>query len=314
MNALFKFCRAVCTCRHKVVSLILNMHQGDYDYTAKLLFETDPISPVNLQAAPVFTAANIGNRQVFEALIIHSKIPLNTILRRKQEYEFSRPDGTTKHHVETPLSLILSKPQNYSLIDTLADFDKLDKCNHLTSIDLSHTRTSTLPVELFKLRNLYRINISNNKLSTLSVLRLPQNCWPNLLRDLNISYNSIEQIPLELFQLPCLETLNVSHNNLKALPVQWWATKSISMLDISFNVELTGLSLEDGGEDIPSSPRMLKSSPRMHPIHGEVSRKLSNYCIACRISNSLLKNLNASHCSFNEFPSFLALFFQTWRN
>ena len=306
-------CRAVCTVRHKVVSHILDMHHKDYDYTTKLLFERDSLSPAELQPPPIISAANIGNPKLFEALIIHSKIPPSTILKQKYKYKFSCPDSTVEYdHTETPLSLILSKQENYLLIDTLVDLDKADTCRHLiTLIDLSETRTNNLPVELFKLRNLYRINVSNNKLSTLSLLKLPQNCWPNLLQYLDISHNSLEQIPLEFFQLPCLQALNVSHNFLKTLPEQWWATKSISTLDISYNNHLTSLSLKDG--ELPSSTTLtpISSFSKTFPVnvHGKVSGKISNYCIACRTVNSLLKILNASQCSINKFPSFLALFF-----
>ena len=283
------------------------MHQEDYEYLTKLLFDIDPRSPKRLETAPVFTAANIGSSKLFEALIIHSKIPSSVILRQKQKCTFSFPDGTVKHHVDTPLSLILSRPENYSLIDTLVDLDESDSCKRLTSIDLSNTSTCNLPMDLFKLRHLYRINISNNKLSTLSLVNLPQKLWPNLLRDLNVSYNSLEQIPLDLFELPVLEILNVSHNSLKLLPEQWWDTKSICQLDISFNIHLESLSLKD----VKSSSSMMSSSSVSDTmrISGGVSGKLRPHSIAYRMNNCRLKNLNASHCSINKFPSFLALFF-----
>ena len=290
------------------------MHKEDYEYITKLLFEKDPFSSSGLEAAPIFTAANIGSPELFKALLIHNKIPLSIILRQKQEHTFDCPDGTGLRHVDTPLSLILSRPENYPLIDVLVDLDESNTCKHLTSIDLSHTRTRNLPVELFKLRHLYRINISNNKLSPLSLLQLPLNCWPNLLCDLDISYNFLEQIPSELFKLPCLEVLNVSHNSLKSLPERWWDTKSISMLNIAFNINLESLSLKVGSENTPSSPdHELSSSSRPRTlsvsIPGRVSRKLFDDSIACRMEKSPLNNLNASHCSINEVPSFLILFF-----
>ena len=291
---------------------ILAMHQDDHEYVTKLLFEIDPDSPGAhlLQTPPIFAAANIGDPKLFETLIYHSKVPPSTILKEKHVLEFNSPDGIIISHTDTPLSLILSKPQNYSLIDTLVALDKSDTCKLLTFIDLSHTRTCSLPVELFKLCNLYRINISHNKLSTLSLLKLPQNCWPNLLKDLNISYNSLEQIPSELFHLPCLEVLNVSHNSLKTLPERWWSTKSISVLVISFNADLTSLSLQDHGDDaLPSPTTPISSLFKSFPVPGKVSQKLSNYSIACRGNVSLLKSLDASHCNINKFPSFLALCF-----
>ena len=280
-----------------------------------LLFEMDPFSSTGLEAAPIFTAANIGSPELFKALIIHNKIPLSIILRQKQEYTFDCPDGTVIRHVDTPLSLILSRSENYPLIDALVDLDESNSCKHLTSIDLSHTRTCNLPVEIFKLRHLYRINISNNQLSPLSLLKLPQNCWPTLLHDLNISYNFLEQIPSELFKLPCLEVLKVSHNSLKSLPERWWEMKSISELDISFNIDLKSLLLiNDGGKHAPPSSELSDSSgsrtlPVSTPRPSTVDGKLFDDLITCRMGNSPLTKLNTSHCSINEFPRILALFF-----
>ena len=291
---------------------ILSMHQEDYEYITKLLFEADPVFPVGSQAAPIFVAANIGNPKLFETLIVHSKIPLSIILRQKQEYTFNSPDGIIKQHIDTPLSLIFSKSENYPLIDILVSLDETNSFKHLTSIDLSHTRTCSLPMELFKLRHLYCINVSNNKLSTLSLLQLPQNCWPNLLRDLNISHNSLEQIPSEFFKLPCLEILNVSHNSLKSLPEQWLATKSISRLDVSFNANLKSLAFNVGNEHIQPSPAIHKSSRSRAlsvSVPEKVNKKLNSHSIACKVRNSSLKNLNASHCGVNKFPSFLAMLF-----
>ena len=273
------------------------MHKEDYEYITMLLFEMDLFSSTGLEAAPIFTAANIGSPELFKALIIHNKIPLSIILRQKQEYTFNRPDGTVIRHVDTPLSLILSRPENYPLIDTLVDLDESNSDKHLTSIDLSHTRTHNLPVEIFKLRHLYRINISNNQLSPLSLLKLPQNCWPTLLHDLNISYNFLEQIPSELFKLPCLEVLKVSHNSLKSLPERWWEMKSISELDISFNIDLKSLLLiNDGGKHAPPSSELSDSSgsrtlPVSTPRRSTVDGKLFDDLITCRMGNSPLKSL-----------------------
>ena len=298
------------TNRCKLAFHILNMHKEDYEYIIKLLFEMDPFSSTGLNAAPIFTAANIGSPELFKALIIHNKIPLSIILRQKQEYTFNRPDGTVIRHVDTPLSLILSRPENYPLIDTLVDLDESNSCKRLTSIDLSHTRTCNLPVEIFKLRHLYCINISNNKLSPLSLLKLPQNCWPTLLRDLNISCNFLEQIPSELFKLPCLEVLKVSHNSLKSLPERWWEMKSISELDISNNIDLKSLLLEHSSPSSELSKSSGSGTLTMYtPRPGRVSEGLFDDSIACRMGNSPLRNLNASHCSINKFPSFLALVF-----
>ena len=261
------------------------------------MFKANPVFPIGQQAGSIFIAANIGDPQLFKTLIVHSRIPLSIVIRQKQEYTFSSPDGTKKQHVDTPLSLILSRPESYPLIDILVSLDESSSYKHLTSINLSHTRTCNLPVELFKLHHLCHINISNNNLSTLS---LPQSSWPNSLQDLNVSHNSLKEIPSEVFILPCLEVLNVSHNSLKSLPERWWATKSISMLNISFNSDLKSLALIDDNEHTQSSPTTSKSMAR-------------KFRIDFKMSNSPLKSLNASHCSINEIPNFLHYFFHIWR-
>ena len=137
---LMLFYRAVYAVRCKVIMHILVMHQDDYEYFTKLLFEIDPDSPGAhlLQTPPIFAAANIGDPKLFETLIFHSKIPPSTILKEKHVLEFNSPDGIVISHTDTPLSLILSKPQNYSLIDTLVALDKSDTCKLLTFIDLEH--------------------------------------------------------------------------------------------------------------------------------------------------------------------------------
>ena len=307
----------MCTNRDRVVSNILTMHQEDYEYINNLLFELDPDSPVESQAAPIFTAANIGSCKLFEALLTKSKIPPSIILQKKQQKSICLPDGTCFYHVDTPLSLIISKPENYPLIDTL---DNLDESKFVTSIDLSHTRTRCLPVDLFKLRHIYHIDVSNNKLSQISLLKMPPNCWPNLnlLKELNISYNSLECVPLEFFTFSSIKTLNVSHNSLKTLPEKWWSSKSLSVLDISFNINLESLALDE----FPSALQFVRAAYYDHEfsqsttkrIRGSISRsnfQSAEYCIASqdKSKSNLLQHLNASNCSINRFPNCLALIF-----
>ena len=303
--------RAVFTERHHIVSQILIMHQRDsYDSIAHLMFDSDPNSAKSYQSAPIFTASEIGNPKLFEVLVTQSGIPHCTAIKKKQKHEILLPDDTVKQYFVTPLSLILSKPENHNLIDVLVDFEeKLFNDRRITSVDLSDTWLSSLPIELFKL-GVYKLNLQNNELSTLPLLLAPRSCWPNRLQELNISYNSIKSLPTEVFKLPCLETLNVSHNPLKSLPEKWWNTKSIKEFNISYtNLESLSINIADkimlqtmkSASTLPNSTKV---------VHGKVSTACANSITSKVVkTDSLLQHLNASHCEMATFPKLLAVFF-----
>ena len=297
--------RAVFTERHHIVSQILIMHQRDkFDSIAHLLFDSDPNSVKSYQGAPIFTASEIGNPKLFEVLVTQSGIPHYIALRQKQKHEIPLPDNTVIQYFVTPLSLILSKSGNHNLIDLLVDFEELLNDHRITSVDLSDTRLSSLPIEFFKL-GVYKLNLQNNKLSTLPLSR---SCWPNRLNELNISYNSIKILPTEVFKLPCLETLNVSHNPLILLPEKWWNTKSIKKIDVSYtNLENINIDNENVFPTVESAATQPNSTK---VVHGKVSTACANPITSKVVkTDSLLQHLNASHCEIAIFPKLLAVFF-----
>ena len=302
--------RAVYTGRHNIVSHILIMHERDtYDNVSHLLFEADTDSTHCFQEAPIFTAVRIGSPMLLQALLARSGIPLSTILGQRQKRVIPRPDGPDWEHFITPLSLILSMPQNHKLIDILININILSNSQNLTAIDLSYTLLSFLPVELFMLGKLHALNLSANEIPDLPFSKLPSDCWPNLLQDLNVSHNKLQNIPSELFTLPCLRTLNVSHNPLKSLPTEWWTTKSMVTLNLS-HTHLENLSIEDESMSTVTKG-LLPSSPSHAIVHGLYSTRDMD-AIPSKVSSrkeSLLQNLNCSNCRINEFPGLLAFFF-----
>ena len=307
MNVYILCVRAVHTGRHLIVSHILIMHQRDEDLMY-MMFEVDQNSLDRFQEAPMFTVARISDPELFKALVCDSGITLNLLLGHRRKFT----DNISQKFVDTPLSLILSS-QNYLLIDVLVQLNDLFHDCCLTTADLSCTNTSSLPVELFKLRSLHRLSMSNNRLSELLLPSVIH--WPNVLqlRDLIISHNSLEHIPLELFTgLSCLETLDISHNPLKSLPKEWWTMKNLVTLDVSFT-HLESLSIEAD----PVTSQIIASAehetlPPLVPIHGKVSTIQVEPDIATPNTDTtgcVLKHFNASYCRLKLFPRLLALFF-----
>lgn len=296
--------------RHQIVSHILIMHQRNkYEIITNLLFNSDPNSLESFQEPPIFTAAKIGNPDLLKALIGRSGIPLNVILGQRQKSVVPRPDGSSWEHFDTPLSILLSVPQSYPIIEMLVDVNKVLYDGHPTTIDLSRTGIDSLPVEVFQLQNLGSVNASHNSLTELPFSKIPSKFWPRLLQQLNLSYNSLEHIPPELFDLACLKTLNISHNPISSLPENWWTASSIVSLDVSFtHLKSLSIDVEDGLE----SQTISASVPHSHSV---VEGQFSAYGqddIACRVrsmKDSLLQNLNASNCIIDDFPHFLALVF-----
>ena len=311
-NYIYCIVRAVHSERHEIVSHILLMHQRNkYETITNLLFNTDPNSLEGLQEAPIFTAAKIGNPDLLRALIARSGIPLNILLGQRQKCVIPRPDGSNWERFDTPLSLLLAMPENYPVIETLADVNKSLYDGHPTSIDLSNTGINSLPVEVFQLQNLCSVNVCNNLLTQLPFSKIPSKFWPRLLQELNLSHNSLDYIPSQLFELACLKTLNISHNPIESLPEKWWTATSLVTLDVSFT-DLKSLFIDAKESDNLNRRAACASLPRSHSI---VQGHFSLYGvddIACRvksISDSLLQTLNAKNCKITRFPHLLALVF-----
>ena len=283
------------------------MHQRDkFDSIAHLLFHSDPSSPKSYQSAPVYSASQIGNLELFRVLVTQSGISLYETLGQKQKHEIPLPDGTVVQHFITPLSLILSMPQNHNLLDVL---EELLNYHQVPFVDLSNTMLPSLPVKLFKL-GIYKLYLQNNELTTLPSTNAPRSCWPNLLYQLNVSYNSLNCLPAELFKLPCLETLNVSYNPLESLPEKWWKTKSIKKFDVS-HTHLDNLSINFDSDVFQTGIASVAAQPDFPKvINGRVSNAGPAFTTTKFVkTDCLLQWLNASHCLITAFPRLLAIFF-----
>ena len=255
----------------------------------------------------IHVAANVGNMNLLETLIICSGLPLNTLinLRWRKFAEHIEPNVVAVQSGHTPLSLGLSHLSYCNFIEVFVKMESDGDC--VTHVDLSHTMTISLPRELFNLSCISNLNASNNMLNNLSSLfeqflslRFAH------LSDLNLSKNSLSSLPIETFHLPALKNLDISHNPLNHLPEWWWLSNCLVKLNVSAthltelcpysNTDVTYAAQENGCQlqELDVSFSWLKTFPK---------------CLACYFPH--LTHLNISHnsittcCAINELPPLL---------
>jgi len=106
-------------------------------------------------------------------------------------------------------------------------------------LDLSFKNITSLPLEIFKLKNLTKLDVSCNELSSIP----PQIAELKNLTELDISFNHLSSLPLEIFKLKNLTRLYVSGNKLSSLPPEIFNLKNLTQLYISGN-KLSSLPTE----------------------------------------------------------------------
>ena len=112
-------------------------------------------------------------------------------------------------------------------------------------VTLKSNNLKAVPLELFQLKNVTRINLSGNRLVILPVDKLKENrgvCgWEcKQLQELKLSHNMLTEIPLSVWFLPNLKTIEVTNNSLKKLaPTKSFSTlsltKALIKIDVSHN-------------------------------------------------------------------------------
>ena len=97
---------------------------------------------------------------------------------------------------------------------------------HLTVLNLSHNKISSLPESIFGFIHLRLLDLSYNSLEEIpSAL-----CSLRELRKLDLSHNIITKLPSNINQLKKLDKLNVSHNNIEHLPLSLGNIASLTVL------------------------------------------------------------------------------------
>ena len=111
----------------------------------------------------------------------------------------------------------------------------------VTTVDLFDKNLTTLPPEIWKLKNLEVLSSGGNKLTT-----LPHEIG-NLtsLKRLGLQNNELTTIPPEIGNLTSLKSLYLERNQLTTLPPKIWKLKNLEWLDLSDN-QLTTIPLQIG--------------------------------------------------------------------
>ena len=118
---------------------------------------------------------------------------------------------------------------------------RITLCYHNMSItlDLRGLRLRTLPNELFQLRFLTNLNLSNNRLEIIS----PEIANLQSLRELDLRYNQLTTLPDEFVQISSLDSLTLCENSFREFPSAILNNRFLSYLDLSSN-QLTTLPRE----------------------------------------------------------------------
>ena len=252
--------------------------------------------------------ATIGNPELFEILISHCDLSLNTIANRKWEQFNSRRN----RHIETTLSLAI-------LHESLNDFIEIfvkhqSKGNYLTHIDLSGTNIASFPTELFSFHHVTNLNLSNNRIENFPQFGLLSES-PQNLTELNLSCNSLTHLPAEIFQLPRLQNFDASNNPLVGLPDKWWTSRSLENLNLS-QTQIGDLHLFMGQRkeytnSMPvSSPKHLTRTYRVASRTALLRRTEEPMAFLNKSDGtSVLRRLNVSSACLNKFPKCLACLF-----
>ena len=261
----------------------------------------------------IHVAANLGNPELLKTLLVFSGLPLNVVINKRwntilQPMEVKENTVVVKEDEipgQTPLSLVLSHPSHYNIIKDV--FVKLQQSkNDLVShVDLSCTMTNRLPKELFHLKSVYSLNVSNNQIASLPFAELSTQLRPGMLKDLNLSRNSLQNLPIEVFRLPNLNNFDVSHNPLTCLPELWWMSDSL----VKFNASSTSISniCAFGRVEQANISRMMSMPSSSRQLRG-VRASSPN------VNGCPLQELNVSACNLHSFPTYLACFFPNLRH
>ena len=103
----------------------------------------------------------------------------------------------------------------------------------ISQLNISDNKLSELPVEIFQLENLQRLDVSRN---AITVLPVGSNGWKcNNMSHLDISHNQISSLPVLLFQLPTLKEIICNYNTIQEVPVEMWLSPSLSKLLLQHN-------------------------------------------------------------------------------
>ena len=134
-----------------------------------------------------------------------------------------------------------SKPESNPIVYNAGEFYKiiLYGYNSIYTVNLNNNALSSVPIELFHLPNVTKINLSHNRLAQLPTTGATNLCgWScSLIEELDFSHNSLSQIPICVWVLPKLREIYCGNNHLVTLtlPAMDKASQSLIKADFSQN-------------------------------------------------------------------------------
>ncbi|KAK9767891.1 cysteinyl-tRNA synthetase [Basidiobolus ranarum] len=169
-------------------------------------------------------------RQLIELDIHQNKIHDLDVLASLPQLERLFSDHNSVSNLTAQFQLLkhLTLSKNH-----LTQFNLSCVSNTLTDLNLSSSKLSTLPDDVFEhLGGLQRLKLDNNHLGTLP------NCIGALknLQVLSCTNNLLGSLPTEIAGLLDLRVLDVHNNNLKTLPEEFWWCPRLTVLNASSNL------------------------------------------------------------------------------
>lgn len=200
----------------------------------------------DLVAIKWFLSHGIVDNEIFTKVLATyvKKDELSRLAKlHRREEGFSISKAVSVDWSTIPLKELEMQWLRHALISSpLLSSIKLESVLHnVTSLTLSGCSLSGLPLELFKLREIISIDLSDNKLTAVPALK--PNCesftesgWEcTYLAKLDFSTNQITEIPEFLFELPHLKVLRMSSNSICSVSMKMWVAPQLCEFRCSHN-------------------------------------------------------------------------------
>ena len=110
---------------------------------------------------------------------------------------------------------------------------------HCNELNLQNNLLSEVPLSLLKLPCIIKLNLSHNKIVKIPNVQVS-------LTVLDLSYNCLRSLPNNSIGAPSLQNLNISHNQFRTVPQCICSFTGLTMLNISYNSQITTLPFELG--------------------------------------------------------------------
>ena len=107
----------------------------------------------------------------------------------------------------------------------------------ITQLNVSDNKLKDLPIEVFQIENLQRLDASRNEIEALPTV---ENCdeagWKCFsLTHIDISHNSLTTLPTIIFKLPELKEIAANFNEVRKIPMEFWSATRLQKFHLQHN-------------------------------------------------------------------------------